>query len=302
MASNSLPVSFFIPLLLVQLLFSGETVREESPKVQFAGYVLQYSPEYQYKDIKIAFRELFSLYASRFGIKMDVVFYDDEKKAVEDFCRGKISSISGPGIVFANNYKKLFPKSSIFYLASKSSNIYVTHLLLKRREVTAPLYEATVSIPQSRYNARLYLYRYLSELDKEFPVSSMRVVETKNSRIAIFHLFFGKTDFAVVPKESWEIAIEMNPQLKSKIEIVEHSPNIMIYAAGCYSKMLDPEMVETVLEANRKIAASAVGRKMLELLHIDKYIEVSSKELTPYIKYVEETKRFMAKKRSVKEE
>ncbi len=282
---------FLIVFFFVPSLFSQETKKEVTSKVQFAGYVLQYSPEYQYKDIKIAFKELLRLYASRFGIKMDVIFYDSEKEAVEDFCKGKIISISGPGIVFANNYKKLFPESSILYLASKSSNIYVTHLLLKRKGVTGSLQNSTVSIPQSRYNARLYLYRHLAEHGSLSKNSSMKIVETKNSRIAIFHLFFGKSDFAVVPKESWDIAIEMNPQLKSKIELVEHSPNIMVYAAGCYSKRLNPEMIETVLEANRKIAASTVGRKMLELLHIDKYVEISSEALFPYIKYVEEAKK-----------
>lgn len=274
-------------------LLSRERLASGSSETLSVGYVLQYSPEYQYKDIKIAFRELLRLYASNYGLNVNVIYYNSEKRAVDDFCRGKIVSISAPGIVWANNYKRLFPKSSIFYLASKSANEYVTHLLLRKKGSIAPLQSCMVSIPQSRYNALLYFRRYLLEHGVDPRDSLLKIEQTKNSRIAIFRLFFGKSDFAVVPKESWEIAVEMNPQLKAKIDIVDESPNVMVYAAGCYSKNLSPEMIQTVLEVNKRIAATPVGRKMLELLQINKYIEARPEIFYPYIKYVEETNRLM---------
>ncbi|WP_456449594.1 PhnD/SsuA/transferrin family substrate-binding protein [Hydrogenimonas sp.] len=285
-------IFLLVPLLL--LAAEGLKLRKES-KYLTVGYVLQYSPQYRYKDIKISFKELIKIYTSQYGINAKVIYYDHQEDAVRDFCEGKLDNITGTGVVIAKNYRKLFPNASLYYIAKKSDSYYTSHLLLRRKGAPESIRGCRVSIALSYYNNHLYLQRYALEHEKAPYEDIVTVDETKNSRIAIFHLFFGQSDYAVVPEESWEVAKELNPQLGSKIEIADRSPNIMIYGAGCYSNRLSQDFIDTIRRINEEVIHSSVGKKMFKLLQIKDHKLVSEKIFYPYIKYIQETERLLAR-------
>jgi len=255
------------------------------------GYVLEKAPQYQIAELKIAYARLIHRFGTCDNIDINVTYYDSADRAMEDFISGKIQSMSGTSYLWAKKYRQILAHSSLFYIAQKGKRPYQRYLLLAAPHPAPREGKRRMLLPRGDYNARLFLEHDTLERYRTLPRERYRIAFTKKTSIAIYHLFFGKADFAVVPEEAWETAMEMNPKIGKKIRVVRTSPRIFFYAAGCYSDRLTALEKERVRQANASLKNSVLGRQLLTMIQIRGYNYTTGESFGPFIRYVESTER-----------
>jgi len=275
-------------LLALTLFAAGDAPK---PLHFHIGYVLEKAPQYQIAELKIAYAQLIRRFGTCDNIDIDVTYYDSADRATEDFLSGKIQSISGTSYLWAKKFRQLIPHSSLFYIAQKGESLYQRYLLLSAHAPDSKRDGGHLLLPRGDYNARLFLEHDTLERFGTLPRRRYAIGFTKKTSVAIYRLFFGKADYAVVPEEAWKTAMEMNPKIARKIRILRASPKIFFYAAGCYSDTLTPFEKERVRQANASLKNSVLGRQLLTMIQIRGYRYTTPESFEPFIRYVESTER-----------
>ena len=95
--------------------------------------------------------------------------------------------------------------------------------------------------------------------------------DTKDSKL-ILEVFFNKLDVCLVAKHSYELMVELNPQIKDKLKIIYRSP---IYTHGvlCFTDVIKDEysandLMKRIIEMSKYQA----GKQMLKLLKINSVV------------------------------
>ena len=284
-------------ILLFLTLFADAASPIEYPR----GYLLAYNNLADAATLRIAFKKIMNRYAHRYNIRLHLYYFTDPDEAVTSFEKSKIWTLGAMGRFWALDGKPLIRRSALCYISARQAGTpYSTFLLLGRREGSKHLRRGVrVTIPASRDNAQIYLQRYTLEHFGTLPEKIVSIRRRQNSRVTLYDLFFGQTDFAIVPAESLKLAEEMNPQIASQIRVIDRSPSVMIYAASCTSDKVPENLLNILRQANKEVKHSVEGREIIDMLQISRQWEADVSMFRPYIEYVLETEA-MAKKAGAK--
>lgn len=280
-------------LLLFCTLYAGSKEPIDYPR----GYLLAYNNLADAATLRIAFTRIMDRYAARYNMRLHLSYFTDPKKAVSAFKRNKIWTLGAMGRFWALDGSTIIRRSGLCFISARQVGTpYSTFVLLVQRGGPKHLTKgASVTIPTSRDNAEIYLKHYTLEHFEKLPETIVSVHRCRNSRIALYDLFFGQTEFAIVPAESLKLAEEMNPQITSKIKVIDRSPSVMIYAASCTSDQLPKNLLDTLRQANTAVKRSVEGREIMDMLQISRQWEADASMFRPYLEYIQETEA-MAKK------
>lgn len=286
-------IGYLLPLLLCipLLLFGGSGTHMRNPSLFKIGYVIEGVPQYNIADLKIAYRKVVQQYAEGYGVQTDVIYYNHAEDAVRDFRNRKIDSIGGPSGLWARYYDKIRPYGTLFYLVQKSDDTFQRYCLLKRKGVVAQ--QGSVLLAKGDYNSLLYLRHYTLNHLHRCPNDCFSIEYTKKNSTAIYQLFFKQSDYAIVPEESWKMALEMNPDIAQKVVVVDRSPAVMIYGVTCYANDLSPDLTKKIKESNDKVMHSTTGRNLLILAQVKSQKAIKAETMLPFIDYAKTTKRLM---------
>jgi len=110
--------------------------------------------------------------------------------------------------------------------------------------------------------------------------ASIEVSKAKRSQQQVLKLFFNKADVALVRSRAYELAMELNPQIREQIRVVER---IRIYpgALGLFSRRVSPEFREYVISKVPLIQTQSRGKQLMMVLQTEQLGRVSSKHLEP---------------------
>jgi ABC-type phosphate/phosphonate transport system substrate-binding protein len=110
--------------------------------------------------------------------------------------------------------------------------------------------------------------------------ASIAVSKEKRSRQQVFKLFFQKADAALVRSQAYEVAAELNPQIRDQLLVVER---ISIYPAalGLFSSRVSQEFRDYTISKVPLILNHPRGKQILEVLQSDQIGRVSRSLLDP---------------------
>ena len=93
----------------------------------------------------------------------------------------------------------------------------------------------------------------------------VKIDKTGRSRQQVLKLFFGNADAAIVRGYAYDLAVELNPQILEKIQIVERYP---VYggALGMFSNRVSPKFREYVIVKAPQITNYPRGRQLMSVL------------------------------------
>jgi ABC-type phosphate/phosphonate transport system substrate-binding protein len=106
------------------------------------------------------------------------------------------------------------------------------------------------------------------------------IVKENRSRQQVLNVFFGKADAALVRGYPYELALELNPQIRERTTVLER---IHIYstALGLFSNRVSPAFREFVISKVPKMLDHPRGRQILEVMQTDKVERYPKSVLEP---------------------
>ncbi len=151
------------------------------------------------------------------------VLYDDILKMSTDFHQGKLDLVFAPALLLAIHFdrallsdgfagvQQLNKQDYVLIIAQQDFNLFNINYLEKR-----------LQLPANDLFAKIFVE---TEVIKQHHLPNQRVFSeikttNKNQRI-ILDIFFGKADIGVVTESTLDLMIEMNPQIKKKIQIIK---------------------------------------------------------------------------------
>ena len=87
--------------------------------------------------------------------------------------------------------------------------------------------------------------------------------------LAVLPVFFRQLDACVITRESFAIAVEMNPQVGRQLRILATSP-LVVPTVTCFRQRFDPKIRARVVDALASIQTSVAGQQMLTIFQAEK--------------------------------
>lgn len=108
----------------------------------------------------------------------------------------------------------------------------------------------------------------LKKLRQSCAKARVKIDKANRSRQQVLKLFFDNADAAIVRGYAYDLAVELNPQILSKIQIVERYP---VYggALGMFSNRVSPKFREYVILKAPQIVNYPRGRQLMSVLQAD---------------------------------
>jgi len=263
-------------LVLVFVFFLSLHAKEGTKRFNVA-YMADSMTNYSKKDLKIAMNLWLQELAKKAGYTSQMFFYEDPKKIVADLKAGKIDYISAFPLVYVKYFNlNLLSDGFSGGLKNIDDNLFV---ILVRNDNKIQSWEDIRKIDPrvgiQKYDEIMHLYSKYKTKNINLNIEDY----SKRSR-AILDLFFNKLDVVIVPRISFILATELNPQLSKKIKILEVT-KLNATNLGFFRKTLDENIKHDVYLQAEKIYATPKGHQMMMIYKADKLIRTKISDLKP---------------------
>jgi hypothetical protein len=227
------------------------------------------------KDFTIGMEIFVKEFAQKENIEFEITYYETAQALAEDFRSDKINFVVADALSFIQYFDKeqLIPSIMAYKTNKEDSN---NLLLLKRKEDTRTLHQILQG--KAIHNGDASINLYLQTLLLEKSIKNSETFLSKNGKQSILKLFFKKGDYALVDEASYKLALELNPQLQEKLEIMESTPlklETLTYMNATMSKELHEKIIKSGLSLNE----TSRGKQLIQMFKATKIDTTSTSEL-----------------------
>lgn len=225
--------------------------------------------------------------------KANIEFYDSADILYKDLISGKLNMVVFDLEFFFKHKKNIEKIAHEFWSLNTFGTVYSQYYLIAKKSLNAKGFKniigKSVAYKKGDLSAEIWLDKnslgiYKSEAKKILK----EIILVKKENTALLNIFFNKTDFAIVTKKTWEIATELNPSIKKKIEIIEKSEKIHMPLIGLFRKDVKDSRIKSFFKASENISAVEGGREIVQLLKFDSLFKVKDTDLNKMDKYYKE--------------
>jgi len=219
--------------------------------------------------------------------KMDMIFYEDEKKIIKDYISGKISVVLFDATSYYKNKKTIDQLTDHKWIMSSSKGIFDKFYLIKNKKLKFELDD--LKNKHIFYNdemAKVWLDSLLyknkrKKIDKKY-------IKTEKENKLIFNVFFNKDDLSIISQDAYISMLELNPQIKQRIEIVSESEAIFFNAIGFSRKNLSSKFENMIDLMRTKLVKKEKGFDVLSLVDIQKIYVLKENDLNKLDEFYKE--------------
>lgn len=256
---------------------------ETSTKVSIAGSTLGLR-DFKQQEIEIGIRSAFNETLSKEGILTEFTVYKSSDSLQAAIKNKEVNIFFGTALELLSiaDYidKKTIAaglingkhKMRLYLLVRKDSNI----------QTLQSLQQKSIDIPSWLLDdiGGLYLNTQLLENKlTSYPTFFSTIQKSKNSNQSIINLFFKKNDAALVTESEFEIATELNPQIKAELMILlssEAYPSLV--SAGLIHT--DANIKQKVLKTALELSNTTKGKNTLRLMKSTGFIPMTFEDLS----------------------
>lgn len=240
-----------------------------------AGFYENTFPDFfSREDVEISIKLLSEEIGNGVGIKTSVTLYSDLKTMRNDFETGRINFVVASSLILASRFDiesfsegfRLIPTieypDRMLLLAFKQTG--KTKLLDFRGKKIVLLKDDKLS--------ELYLEKLSQSVFKTSYKNIFKQIspETKPNQL-LLKLFFNQADITCVYYSAYKTAIELNPQLLDKLQILDHLDG-MPSGAGYFHKNVPVEFREQVINLAMNLPNYPRGAQLLQVFKSDKVL------------------------------
>lgn len=281
-----------LTVLFVLSVFSAQPCAQDlfSEKSFRLGYYTKSFQDHSFEDLEVAIKMLSEEIGKQEGILTTITIFDDLSNMRDAFARGEINSALTTSADLVENFDNaLFAENGFKFI--KSREAFDTLVVATRKNAGADeigtLQGKRLTLLEFNSNADIYMNIIaLRNFNKTAKAGFNILSRVKKSNRAILDLFFGKTDVICVYKSYYKLAIELNPQLAEKIQIIDEVRDLP-QAIGLFNINTPMDFRELVISEILKIGDFPRGKQLLEIIKADGVDRASVQDLN-------QTKSFIA--------
>lgn len=258
-----------------------------------AGISAQSFPDVSVTDIEVTLKLLAEELGKSSGYNTVVTAYTDDELLRQDFEQGKINFVVASSLILATEYDQtLFADGFRFIRASQ----FPDQLLIvgQQRYELAAFRGKRVLLAQHDPMSELYMDYFAWKTFKQGYKSTFKVLPpSEKVNQLLLQVFFDKADLVGVYQNFYETALELNPQLQSRLKVVSQMDNIPV--SGAFFRKDTPlEFREIVINDALNMANKSRGKQLMEMFKCDRILRSGPEDLLPAKKLFDARHRMAA--------
>ncbi len=271
----------FILVLLMSTLLHSLIAKESKISLHF-GYYLPSFSDTDPKDIKISLDFWAKEISKTNNFNLKSYFYKDINKLKADVASKKLDAVTASILILAKDFKpNTFQKG--FNAVGQNPQAQNKLLLLVRKgtpyKSLKDLKHKNIARISNHEMEALYLNIKLQEsFHQDANQFFKKNIFLKNYAKAILKLFFKKTDAALVTQEAFNLASELNPQIKKRLKIID-SYNVRLRNISLFRKNLPKDIIDKFMSTALKLHLTPRGKQILTIYKADHIISAKASEL-----------------------
>lgn len=260
------------------------------------GIYTKTAPEYTHTDMVIGIKYWGEELGRVENVIVTINYYDDLNVLINNFEQGKINFVVASSWTFVKYFNQDL-LSDGFKVADEKTSIDDL-LLITRNDEGINDFTGLVGKSIGALNNELSSDIFLDMLTLKYfaqryhKVFKMKPILANKSSRLIFDLFFKKIDAIAVFQQPYRLAIELNPQIKTKTQVIERLSGLL-WIAGYFHKSVSPDFREEVLSKIIKVNATARGKQLLQIIGVDKFARSTIAELEMTKKFNENYQKLL---------
>jgi phosphonate transport system substrate-binding protein len=272
---------------------------QEEPYQLIAGSSTLGFRENDKENVSLGFKVAFNALLSAQHVKCEFKVFDTSDALADAISTQQVNSFFGSPVEFIRSESFFLSsplaggifgqklKSKVYLLVRKDSHIDTLEQLKGKKLSTQKLITGDVG---GLFFETLFLERKLPAMSQFF--SEIQLSETSNG--ALVDLFFKKVDATLMSEHQFEIAAELNPQLRLQTKVLESSEPYLTFIAALTKTTPEPQ-INGIKNSLYSIHNTAKGRHILNLMKMQGFKEVSLSDLDNIRVLIEKNKRLKAK-------
>jgi ABC-type phosphate/phosphonate transport system substrate-binding protein len=120
------------------------------------------------------------------------------------------------------------------------------------------------------------------------------IVTTPKLNKAILPVFFGRADACLVTERGFDVAGELNPQVRKALHTLAISP-ALVPGLGAPRASLDPNAANQFRDAAIHLAETPAGKHLLNLFQCDRFVDISEADFAHTRAFLDRYDRLKAK-------
>ncbi len=243
------------------------------------------------KDIRLGIEILLQEMLESEDISFKAEFTDDFEKAISDFQSVKADFLSMDFVYYMQEYDSLSPYvQDTWILITRKKNTFRRFYLLVNKKSginsLAELKNKRIGLLESDSLQELYINTLLLENQglKSKKYFKEKIYYPKFSR-ALLKLFFNKIDACIVSENTWDIAVELNPQIAKSLKFIDKSPDIFPPVSITLTHKKSPYFSKLYKDFSLKLENNSHAKQIFDMYQIVESVKVSKKDLAPIFKY-----------------
>ncbi len=271
----------FIFVLSITILFNTLLAKEPNMSLSI-GYYLPSISDTNLKDIKISLNFWASEVSKNSNINLKSYFYKNIKKLKSDLKNKKIDLVTASTLVLAKDFK---PGTFQDGFKSIGTNPKAQNRLLLLIQKDKPykklkdLRHKTIARIANQDIESLYLNVKLQEsFHQNANQFFKKNIFLKNYAKAILKLFFKKADVALVTQEAFDLASELNPQIKKRLKVIDRY-DVKLITMGLFRKDVSKNIIDKFMSTVVKLHLTPRGKQILTIYKADHIISGKVSEL-----------------------
>ncbi len=257
---------------------AGDLFAEKTLRIGFHGASFH---EYSREDLEVSVKIVTEEMGKAIGIETNVVIYEDMKLMRTDFENGKVNLIFASPLLIATEINQdLLADGFIFNPSGGKPDSLV---ILTKKNTGMDHFNSfrgkKLGLTESDPVSDLYVnFLSQSNFKKDYQQVFKKISHDKKSHLVILKLFFDQVDVVCVYENFFEVTGELNPQIFSKIQIIDRINGIPP-GPGFFHKKVDPVFREQVISEVIKMNTYPRGRQFLEIFKTEQALRVTPAEL-----------------------
>lgn len=244
-------------------------------------------------DVQIGFEVLFNDLLQKTGEKVEIAIYENFDKVEKLFVKDEDF-----GGFYCSSVE--FLQSNLIDYVEKDTLITATYnehtarkvLLVVKKDsnirTISNLHNKNITYGQSNDLVELYLNTIAIKSKDVLAVDYFKTINNKfNGSESLVSLYFGNTDIAAVYDDEYELAIELNPQLKEELLIIEESDHLINAVVGIRGEGIDQDTRKLFRTVALEMHNSKKGKKMLAMYGAGKFEAIKNQDLMPVKKLLD---------------
>ena len=221
------------------------------------------------------------------GITIKTKLYQDEEELYLDFIKGKVHFASFPSSGYLKYKVDLLKNTQqLFTFSISGHEKFFSYYLINNKNGQLNLDKNTIKniyFKKNEGTAKLWMdHLMLTKHKLSYKDIFNKVYDLKKQSLLVYKVFFGKENFAVLPKSIYETIVEINPQIIKNVEIIEKSEDIFVSSVGLIHKSLEKEYKDKILLLTMDKKYEYLRKEAFEMSKISTMELIEEKELIDF--------------------